>query len=193
MAAEATFMKGKGCGHCGRTGYRGRLGIFELMMMTAKIRELAFAGAPTQDDPQGGHSSRHDNTLQRRHPQGRCRDHDDRRGIPSRQESRALKLIAIPRAPAGIAIAIARRPQAPLTCRDLSRPKNDPDCNIVVHDHRIDLPESAVAPASSPATNLATPLRIDSAGFAAVQALDLMSCGHVRIINRPAIGDAFIS
>lgn len=48
MAAGATFMRGKGCGHCGKSGYRGRLGIFELMLMTTKIRELAFEGAPTQ-------------------------------------------------------------------------------------------------------------------------------------------------
>jgi type IV pilus assembly protein PilB len=48
MASKATFMKGRGCSHCGGGGYRGRLGIFELMMMTSKIRELAFEGAPTQ-------------------------------------------------------------------------------------------------------------------------------------------------
>jgi type IV pilus assembly protein PilB len=49
MAATATFMKGKGCGNCTKSGYRGRLGIFELMMMTSKIRELAFEGASTQN------------------------------------------------------------------------------------------------------------------------------------------------
>jgi type IV pilus assembly protein PilB len=48
MAAGATFAKGKGCTHCNRSGYRGRLGIFELMLMTSKIRELAFDGSPTQ-------------------------------------------------------------------------------------------------------------------------------------------------
>jgi len=48
MADAATFMKGKGCSNCSKTGYRGRLGIFELMMMTSKIRELSFQGAPTQ-------------------------------------------------------------------------------------------------------------------------------------------------
>jgi len=47
MAASATFMKGVGCSHCGKKGYRGRLGIFELMTMTSKVRELAFAGAST--------------------------------------------------------------------------------------------------------------------------------------------------
>jgi type IV pilus assembly protein PilB len=49
MAAKATFMRGKGCGYCQKKGYRGRLGIFELMMMSGKIRELAFEGASTQD------------------------------------------------------------------------------------------------------------------------------------------------
>jgi type IV pilus assembly protein PilB len=48
MAAGASFSKGKGCTHCQRSGYRGRLGIFELMLMTSKIRELTFDGAPTQ-------------------------------------------------------------------------------------------------------------------------------------------------
>jgi type IV pilus assembly protein PilB len=48
MAANATFMRGKGCNNCGKGGYRGRLGIFEMMMMTTKIRELTFANAPTQ-------------------------------------------------------------------------------------------------------------------------------------------------
>lgn len=49
VAATATFMKGKGCSHCSKTGYRGRLGIYELMMMTPRIRELAFQGASTQE------------------------------------------------------------------------------------------------------------------------------------------------
>jgi type IV pilus assembly protein PilB len=49
MAATAKFMKGKGCGHCSKSGYRGRIGIFELMMITNKLRELAFANASTQD------------------------------------------------------------------------------------------------------------------------------------------------
>ncbi len=49
MAAKATFMKGKGCNSCGQGGYRGRIGIYELMLMSSKIRELAFQGAPTQE------------------------------------------------------------------------------------------------------------------------------------------------
>lgn len=49
MAAKANFMRGKGCGNCQKSGFRGRMGIYELMMMTNKIREMAFAGAATQD------------------------------------------------------------------------------------------------------------------------------------------------
>ena len=43
VAAKGGFMKGKGCNHCQRGGYRGRIGIHELMMITSKIRELVFA------------------------------------------------------------------------------------------------------------------------------------------------------
>jgi type IV pilus assembly protein PilB len=41
-AAEATFMRGKGCNHCQKGGYRGRIGIIELMRVTAIIRDLIF-------------------------------------------------------------------------------------------------------------------------------------------------------
>jgi type IV pilus assembly protein PilB len=48
MVAKARFAKGKGCSNCNRTGYRGRIGIYELMMMTSRIRELSFQGASSQ-------------------------------------------------------------------------------------------------------------------------------------------------
>jgi type IV pilus assembly protein PilB len=48
MLANATFFKGRGCGNCQGTGFRGRLGLFELMMMSSKIRELTFNEAPTE-------------------------------------------------------------------------------------------------------------------------------------------------
>jgi type IV pilus assembly protein PilB len=41
-------MKGKGCSACQGSGYRGRLGIYELMIVTTKIRELIFENASTQ-------------------------------------------------------------------------------------------------------------------------------------------------
>jgi len=49
VAEKANFSKGKGCGHCQKTGYRGRIGIYELMLMKTKIREQAFQGASTQE------------------------------------------------------------------------------------------------------------------------------------------------
>ncbi|MBI4610588.1 MAG: Flp pilus assembly complex ATPase component TadA [Candidatus Rokubacteria bacterium] len=35
-----TFYKGKGCAGCNQTGYRGRLGIFELLEVTPRISQL---------------------------------------------------------------------------------------------------------------------------------------------------------
>lgn len=49
QAEKANFMRGRGCNHCRQTGYRGRIGIFELMKMTSILRELTFAQAPTQE------------------------------------------------------------------------------------------------------------------------------------------------
>jgi type IV pilus assembly protein PilB len=48
-ASKGTFMKGRGCNHCRQTGFRGRIGIYELMKMTSIIRELTFAQAPAQE------------------------------------------------------------------------------------------------------------------------------------------------
>ena len=47
MVADATFMRGTGCGSCNKSGYRGRMAVFELMMMTPKIREMTFQQATT--------------------------------------------------------------------------------------------------------------------------------------------------
>jgi len=44
-----TLYRGKGCYHCSGTGYRGRIGIFEVMEMNEELRELAFRKAPTTE------------------------------------------------------------------------------------------------------------------------------------------------
>ena len=41
--------KGAGCSACQNTGYKGRLGIFEMLEMNAEMRELAFKRAPTTE------------------------------------------------------------------------------------------------------------------------------------------------
>jgi type IV pilus assembly protein PilB len=42
-------MKGKGCNYCNKGGYRGRMGIYELMTMTSQVRDMTFKGEPTQN------------------------------------------------------------------------------------------------------------------------------------------------
>jgi type IV pilus assembly protein PilB len=49
LAAKATFMKGKGCANCNKNGYRGRQGIFELMLINSKIREMIFNNVSSVD------------------------------------------------------------------------------------------------------------------------------------------------
>ena len=38
-------MKGKGCRTCNGTGYKGRVGLYEVMEITEGIRDLIMAGA----------------------------------------------------------------------------------------------------------------------------------------------------
>jgi type IV pilus assembly protein PilB len=49
IAKKAAFAKGKGCGHCQRSGYRGRIGIHELMLITPKVREMIFENRSAAD------------------------------------------------------------------------------------------------------------------------------------------------
>jgi type IV pilus assembly protein PilB len=49
VAKRSNMSRGKGCNYCQKKGFRGRKGIFELMMVTPKVRELIFEGSPTQE------------------------------------------------------------------------------------------------------------------------------------------------
>jgi len=42
-------FQGKGCDHCNETGYRGRTGIYELLVIDDEIRKLILAHASTQE------------------------------------------------------------------------------------------------------------------------------------------------
>jgi type IV pilus assembly protein PilB len=44
-ASEVTIYKGRGCPLCGNTGYKGRVGLFEVLEVTDNIRELILVGA----------------------------------------------------------------------------------------------------------------------------------------------------
>lgn len=45
--ADKDFYYGKGCAECNRTGYRGRIGLYELIMVSDTMRELITSKAPT--------------------------------------------------------------------------------------------------------------------------------------------------
>ena len=48
-AGSMQLMKGRGCERCGKTGYKGRVGLFEVMEMTDDLRRLVIEGAPVTD------------------------------------------------------------------------------------------------------------------------------------------------
>jgi type IV pilus assembly protein PilB len=41
------FFRGRGCDHCNNTGYRGRLGLYEIMVFDDEIRDMVMANAST--------------------------------------------------------------------------------------------------------------------------------------------------
>jgi general secretion pathway protein E/type IV pilus assembly protein PilB len=44
---SATFKKGKGCADCNKTGYRGRMGIFEMFVIDDEARKLIYDKVPS--------------------------------------------------------------------------------------------------------------------------------------------------
>ena len=44
-AKTVQIMKGKGCGTCNKTGYKGRTGLYEVMEVDDEIKELVLVGA----------------------------------------------------------------------------------------------------------------------------------------------------
>ncbi|MEZ6048475.1 MAG: GspE/PulE family protein [Planctomycetaceae bacterium] len=47
--ANGQMVRGAGCSACQHTGYRGRRAVFELMLMNAALRDMAFRSEPTQN------------------------------------------------------------------------------------------------------------------------------------------------
>lgn len=43
---EVRLFKGKGCDYCGKTGYAGRIGVYEIMTMNRDIRRVIADGQP---------------------------------------------------------------------------------------------------------------------------------------------------
>ncbi len=49
LADSVQFASGAGCSHCQKGGYRGRIGIYEMMSITAKIRDHIFKNDSAAD------------------------------------------------------------------------------------------------------------------------------------------------
>ena len=47
--AGRKLFRGKGCDKCNRTGYKGRLGIYELMLMNDEMRDMIIRNCSTED------------------------------------------------------------------------------------------------------------------------------------------------
>jgi len=47
--AGGTYMAGKGCTRCQQAGYKGRTGVFEALVLDARIRDLIQRGATEED------------------------------------------------------------------------------------------------------------------------------------------------
>lgn len=48
-AKDVICYKGKGCNTCGGTGFKGRIALYEVMMLYDEIKELILAGAPASE------------------------------------------------------------------------------------------------------------------------------------------------
>jgi type IV pilus assembly protein PilB len=48
-AGKVRLYKGRGCPNCNNTGYRGRVGLFEVMEITDDLRELILSGASAME------------------------------------------------------------------------------------------------------------------------------------------------
>jgi type IV pilus assembly protein PilB len=48
-AAKTKFYKGAGCDACNNTGYKGRVGLFELMVLNDDLRDLIMGNSSTDE------------------------------------------------------------------------------------------------------------------------------------------------
>ncbi len=55
LLTGATFRRKGGCPRCGNTGYRGRIGVFQLLEMTAHLEQLAAEKASRDEIDRAAH------------------------------------------------------------------------------------------------------------------------------------------
>ena len=49
QVAGKSFFRGRGCDKCSGSGYKGRLGLYELLVMTDELRDLVVRNASTEE------------------------------------------------------------------------------------------------------------------------------------------------
>ena len=67
LAVGKKFFYGKGCERCNNTGYKGRMGIYELLVMNDTLREMVVAEASLDEFRNAGPQVRHANAPRGRH------------------------------------------------------------------------------------------------------------------------------
>ena len=48
-AGRTTPKLGRGCGNCAETGYKGRIAVYEVMVMTDSLKEFVLNGASSAE------------------------------------------------------------------------------------------------------------------------------------------------
>ena len=67
MIAGKKFYRGKGCDACNRSGYKGRVGLFELMNLNDDMRDMIMRNASTDEMRVAARGNRHGHAPRRRH------------------------------------------------------------------------------------------------------------------------------
>ena len=88
--AGQKFFYGKGCEHCNNTGYRGRMGIFEIMLLDDEMRDMIIKHASTQVLRAEAKQARHADAAPERAAGDLRRRDDDRRSRPRDDHGRRI-------------------------------------------------------------------------------------------------------
>ena len=105
MAAQREGMalyRKVGCPRCNRTGYKGRIGIFQLLVMDDELEALAAQNAPRDEIERVGDREGHALAVGRRAREGRRRPHLDGRARPRRHDVGSRREPPAPRAGASV-------------------------------------------------------------------------------------------
>ena len=71
-AETVTPCKGTGCDTCNNTGYKGRVGLYEVMEVTDELRELMLVGRLGARAQAQGDRGRHDHAARQRPAEGQA-------------------------------------------------------------------------------------------------------------------------